>query len=148
MPTEQGQGKPRPNSDIYALGIIGIQALTKMSPMQLQTRRPQYRAYLALGACQPWIGDGADNDGALPLQRPPVSKETLQALQQVHWYIPRSILKHSRIPLLNRPTPYTAATNSDIWTEQRLNFSVNSVTPVSSTNGQASGASSPINGRW
>jgi len=40
MPTEQGQGKPRPNSDIYALGIIGIQALTKMSPMQLlQTRR-------------------------------------------------------------------------------------------------------------
>ncbi|MBD2145934.1 serine/threonine protein kinase [Sphaerospermopsis sp. FACHB-1194] len=28
MPTEQGQGKPRPNSDIYSLGIIAIQALT------------------------------------------------------------------------------------------------------------------------
>jgi len=45
MPTEQGQGKPRPNSDIYALGIIGIQALTKMSPMQLQTLEDPPRAY-------------------------------------------------------------------------------------------------------
>jgi serine/threonine protein kinase, bacterial len=36
MPTEQGQGKPRPNSDIYALGIIAIQALTGVSPMDLQ----------------------------------------------------------------------------------------------------------------
>ncbi len=34
MPTEQGQGKPRPNSDIYALGIIGIQALTGLNPLQ------------------------------------------------------------------------------------------------------------------
>ncbi|MBD1890611.1 serine/threonine-protein kinase [Coleofasciculus sp. FACHB-SPT9] len=36
MPTEQGQGKPRPNSDIYALGIIGIQALTGLNPTQFQ----------------------------------------------------------------------------------------------------------------
>ncbi|HCF27320.1 MAG TPA: serine/threonine protein kinase [Cyanobacteria bacterium UBA11049] len=36
MPTEQGQGKPRPNSDIYALGMIAIQALTGVAPMQLQ----------------------------------------------------------------------------------------------------------------
>ncbi|WP_017319199.1 serine/threonine protein kinase [Mastigocladopsis repens] len=36
MPTEQGQGKPRPNSDIYALGIIAIQALTGVTPMDLQ----------------------------------------------------------------------------------------------------------------
>ncbi|MDF5722224.1 MAG: protein kinase [Rhizonema sp. PD37] len=35
MPTEQGHGKPRPNSDIYALGIIAIQALTGMSPIDL-----------------------------------------------------------------------------------------------------------------
>ncbi|PIG91105.1 serine/threonine-protein kinase [Gloeocapsopsis sp. IPPAS B-1203] len=34
MPTEQAQGKPRPNSDIYALGIIGIQALTGLNPTQ------------------------------------------------------------------------------------------------------------------
>ncbi len=36
MPTEQGQGKPRPNSDIYALGIIAIQALTGVSPIDIQ----------------------------------------------------------------------------------------------------------------
>ncbi|MBD2499778.1 serine/threonine protein kinase [Anabaena azotica] len=36
MSTEQGQGKPRPNSDIYALGIIAIQALTGLSPTELQ----------------------------------------------------------------------------------------------------------------
>ncbi|WP_166281259.1 protein kinase domain-containing protein [Lyngbya confervoides] len=28
MPPEQAQGKPRPNSDIYALGMLGIHALT------------------------------------------------------------------------------------------------------------------------
>ncbi len=36
MSTEQGQGKPRLNSDIYSLGIIGIQALTGLHPRQLQ----------------------------------------------------------------------------------------------------------------
>lgn len=36
MPTEQGQGKPRPNSDMYALGIIAIQALTGVAPIDLQ----------------------------------------------------------------------------------------------------------------
>lgn len=34
--TEQGRGKPRPNSDLYALGMIGIQALTGLHPTQLQ----------------------------------------------------------------------------------------------------------------
>ncbi|GAB1542570.1 hypothetical protein NUACC21_52440 [Scytonema sp. NUACC21] len=37
MPSEQAQGRPRPNSDIYALGIIAIQALTGLSPKQLAT---------------------------------------------------------------------------------------------------------------
>ncbi|GAA6623274.1 protein kinase domain-containing protein [Scytonema sp. NUACC26] len=36
MPTEQSRGNPRPNSDIYALGIIGIQALTGLNPIQFQ----------------------------------------------------------------------------------------------------------------
>jgi serine/threonine-protein kinase len=36
MPTEQSQGRPRPNSDIYALGIIAIQALTGVSASELQ----------------------------------------------------------------------------------------------------------------
>ena len=36
MPTEQGQGKPRPNSDLYALGMIAIQALSGVSAIDLQ----------------------------------------------------------------------------------------------------------------
>ncbi|RCJ26017.1 serine/threonine protein kinase [Nostoc minutum NIES-26] len=36
MSTEQGRGKPRPNSDIYSLGIICIQALTGLHPRQLE----------------------------------------------------------------------------------------------------------------
>jgi len=35
MPIEQEQGRPSLNSDIYALGIIGIRALTGLKPTQL-----------------------------------------------------------------------------------------------------------------
>ena len=35
-PPEQCAGRPRPNSDIYALGIMAIKALTGVSPNQLQ----------------------------------------------------------------------------------------------------------------
>ncbi len=35
MPTEQARGKPRKNSDIYAMGVIGIQALTGKNPTEL-----------------------------------------------------------------------------------------------------------------
>jgi serine/threonine-protein kinase len=35
MPAEQSQGRPRTNSDIYALGMIAIQALTGVNPSQL-----------------------------------------------------------------------------------------------------------------
>lgn len=35
MPTEQARGKPRPTSDLYALGIIAIQAVTGIPPLDL-----------------------------------------------------------------------------------------------------------------
>jgi serine/threonine protein kinase, bacterial len=35
MPTEQLKGKPCPSSDIYALGMVGIQAITGLLPTQL-----------------------------------------------------------------------------------------------------------------
>ncbi len=35
MATEQAQGKPRFNSDIYALGVIAIQAITGLEPTQI-----------------------------------------------------------------------------------------------------------------
>ncbi len=39
MPAEQARGSPRLNSDIYALGIIGIQACTGLVPSQLEEDR-------------------------------------------------------------------------------------------------------------
>jgi eukaryotic-like serine/threonine-protein kinase len=36
MPSEQTRRLPRPSSDIYALGVMGIQALTGVNPRQLQ----------------------------------------------------------------------------------------------------------------
>lgn len=36
MPSEQAKGKPKLSSDIYAVGMIGIQALTGLTPEQLQ----------------------------------------------------------------------------------------------------------------
>lgn len=36
MPAEQVRGKPRPSSDLYALGMIGIQALTGIDPVHLK----------------------------------------------------------------------------------------------------------------
>ncbi|WP_373481193.1 protein kinase [Geminocystis sp.] len=59
MPTEQARGKPYKNSDIYALGIIAIQALTGVNPMdfeedeegeiiwQCEQINPVFRAILA-----------------------------------------------------------------------------------------------------
>ena len=39
MPIEQARGKPRSTSDLYALGIIGIQALTGVEPLNLEEDR-------------------------------------------------------------------------------------------------------------
>lgn len=36
MPSEQALGQPRPSSDIYALGVIAIQALTGLMPISIQ----------------------------------------------------------------------------------------------------------------
>jgi serine/threonine protein kinase len=36
MPSEQSQGRPRPSSDIYALGMICIQVLTGLAPHELE----------------------------------------------------------------------------------------------------------------
>ncbi|MEH2375374.1 serine/threonine-protein kinase [Nostoc sp.] len=36
MSTEQGQGRPRPNSDIYSLGMIAIQLLTGLHPINFE----------------------------------------------------------------------------------------------------------------
>jgi len=97
----RGKAQATSNSDIYALGIIGIQAPTKMVRCNCNSRRLQHgRAYLAaLGACQPWIGDGADNDGKSATKDCYQSAKETSIAASVHWHILRSIPKHSRIPI-------------------------------------------------
>jgi serine/threonine protein kinase len=54
MPTEQGHGNPRPNSDIYALGILCIQALTGLMPSQLlqdhETGEVRWQSYVPISS--------------------------------------------------------------------------------------------------
>jgi len=135
MPTEQGKANPRPN-DIYALGIIGIQALTKMSPMQLQTLEDPLRESLSGTWClSARVGDGTVNDGALPLQRPlPVSK-TPSVAASTQWLHP--------YPASENTTWY----HCGIFAASSIsghNVSSPDNTPAAgSRNGQAAGASSP-----
>jgi len=42
MPIEQMRGRPRPSSDLYALGMIGIQALTGISPTKSLSGNPGF----------------------------------------------------------------------------------------------------------
>ncbi len=45
MSTEQGQGRPRPNSDIYSLGMIAIQLLTGLHPINFEEDRDTGEIY-------------------------------------------------------------------------------------------------------
>ena len=53
MPIEQAKGKPRSTSDLYALGIICIQALTGVDPLELEEDRHGEIAWLHLANAEP-----------------------------------------------------------------------------------------------
>ncbi|BAY60177.1 serine/threonine protein kinase [Calothrix brevissima NIES-22] len=85
MATEQGQGKPRPNSDLYSLGIIAIQALTGLHPKQLQEDPTtgeilwQHHAQVS-----PWLGHIISKMVLYHFkERYQTATEVLQVLQQV-----------------------------------------------------------------
>jgi len=140
MPTEQGQGKPRPNSDIYALGIIGIQALTKMSPMQLQTLEdPHGRAYLALGACQPGWRRYCQRRCATTSKTATSQQKKRSKRCSAQWLHPYPASEHNMVPLESFAT-------SPISGQQRLNSPDNHQEPQQ-VQRMVAGASSPVNGR-
>ena len=53
MPIEQARGKPRSTSDLYALGIICIQALTGINPVNLEEDRDGEIAWSHLAEIEP-----------------------------------------------------------------------------------------------
>ena len=57
MPTEQARGKPRYSSDIYAVGMIAIQALTGIHPLQLQEDSNGELLWQDRADCQPQLAE-------------------------------------------------------------------------------------------
>ena len=53
MPTEQARGKPRFSSDLYALGVIAIQALTGIEPIHLQEDENGEIVWQSQAQCSP-----------------------------------------------------------------------------------------------
>lgn len=71
MPSEQSNGKPRLSSDIYAVGMIGIQALTGKHPHELsedsQTGEINWRGYIFC-ECKLYAKAIASFDKAIKIQ--------------------------------------------------------------------------------
>ncbi|MCH9054564.1 AAA-like domain-containing protein [Synechococcus sp. PCC 6716] len=90
MAPEQAQGRPRPASDLYALGMIAVQALTGLNPLQL-TQDPY--------GCWHWEPVHPINDRLVqfvnnlihpsPYERFATAAEALASLQQVE--LPKSL---------------------------------------------------------
>jgi serine/threonine-protein kinase len=85
MPSEQSRGSPRLSSDVYAVGMIGIQALTGLLPHQLeediQTAEIRWRHLVQVS---PALADVLDTMVRYDFrQRYPSAVEALAALQQL-----------------------------------------------------------------
>lgn len=96
MPSEQSRGSPRLSSDVYAVGMIGIQALTGLLPHQLeediQTAEILWRHLVSVN---PALADVLDNMVRYDFrQRYQSAVEALAAVQNVgNSYAPTQISK-------------------------------------------------------
>lgn len=113
MPTEQGHGKPRPSSDIYALGMVAVQCLTGRLPSQLQEN------YETGELC--WQEQAPVSPGLAQVvtqmiryhfkDRYRTAEEVLAALQALDSgaaAVPPTAISNS--PLVNPPVPVASAT--------------------------------------
>lgn len=105
MPAEQARGKPHPNSDIYALGIIGIQALTGVNPTQLLESEGQI-IWQDQVAVSPQLQQVLDKMVRYYYkERYQTATETLEALQQIANYLHQPESKISRTQSHPIPVP-------------------------------------------
>ncbi len=118
MAPEQAQGRPRPASDLYSLGMIAVQALTGLSPLQL-TQDPY--------GCWQWHPAEPVSDRLVqfvnklihpsPYERFATATEALVSLQQVEppkslWQRLGTFLKTPVQDLWRSPTSKAAPTTS------------------------------------
>ncbi len=84
MPNEQLQGKPQLCSDLYAVGILGIQALTGMVPRQLpedpRTGKLIWRDRVKVS---PSLADFLDKMTGLAIDRPENASQALTVLNHI-----------------------------------------------------------------
>lgn len=57
MPAEQFKGKPRPSSDLYAMGMIAIQALTGLLPSMLEEDEDGEAVWRSQAPISDWLAD-------------------------------------------------------------------------------------------
>ncbi|MEM7066887.1 MAG: GUN4 domain-containing protein [Cyanobacteria bacterium P01_B01_bin.77] len=95
MPTEQYAGRPRVNSDIYALGIVCIQALTGIEPRELQTDRDDEIIWQEhTQASQPLINIISKMICSQARNRYQTAEEVLQDIEE---HFPEKVAHHSSI---------------------------------------------------
>ncbi|MFN6562119.1 MAG: protein kinase domain-containing protein [Nostoc sp. ChiSLP01] len=107
MPSEQSRGSPRLSSDVYAVGTIGIQALTGLMPHQLEEDvQTAEIIWHHLVQVSPALADILDRMVRYDFrQRYQSATEALAAVQELrNAYFPTQFLANSNRPLSSPPT--------------------------------------------
>ncbi|MBD2681179.1 MULTISPECIES: serine/threonine-protein kinase [Nostoc] len=128
MPSEQSRGSPRLSSDIYAVGMIGIQALTGLMPHQLEEDvQTAEIVWHHLVQVSPALADILDRMVRYDFrQRFQSAAEALAAVQELgNAYLPTQPLTNSSRPLSSPPTV-------PIQYHQQIPPTINSDPPLSS----------------
>ena len=114
VPCEQAHGNPKLSSDIYAVGIIGIQALTGLLPEQL-LKDPNTDEIIWQEQAQvnPELAEVLDKMVRYDFrQRYPSAESALQALKELTNHVPGTVVLPSRIPkspaVTNKATKFTS----------------------------------------
>ncbi|PSF31689.1 serine/threonine protein kinase [Aphanothece hegewaldii CCALA 016] len=128
MPLEQIRGKPRKNSDLYALGIIAIQAITGRHPMDLEEDENDVLIWQPYAKASPFLTEILDKMiQPNPQQRYLSATQVLEALNPTKTDAP--IAKIPNRPPLSPPEPKLAvlerATPKNIQTTPQMSSNPN-----------------------
>lgn len=84
MPEEQLRGNPRPNSDLYAVGMIAIQALTGILPSTLEKNEDGEVIWQSKASTSDWLADFLTKMVRRDFrERYQTAEETIQTLQDL-----------------------------------------------------------------
>ncbi|MEM7595032.1 MAG: serine/threonine-protein kinase [Cyanobacteria bacterium P01_A01_bin.83] len=136
MPTEQARGKPQATSDLYALGIIAIQALTRIEPLSLEEDNQGELQWSHLIQVSPQLAQILTTMTRYNFtDRYQSAAEALQALDALtDFNLTKSKLDTAIAPVADNLTSNAAQTITFPQLEQRnRSFSLISASKVSST---------------